>query len=690
MSKPPFSVRSLFPYESDIEDDLTFEAGQIITVEVIEDQEWYSGSYTDPKTQQYKTGMFPQNFVEIITEEPLPAQSEEPDHESEPESSHIAQSSSIPASTPASVPVTTPVAVPAPVSAEFSSSAPVPASIVPEHSHNSPSLESQSNASPELKTLQVTSSPPAFSPDSTTQAPPKKKNAFQDRIAAFNSSNAAPSPFTQPKPTSYAKKPFYAAPSNSYVPHIPSIPKQVKSPQPQVPAAEIVHYNDHNDSEEEQAMPKVSLKERIKLLQQQQQAEAARSEALANKKKHKSTPKKPDVSEQQTESEDQTSMGIPSSTMETHRDSLDSHPGLEASRTGESLARAQSLSEETPLSKALSHTDSLNDSNVGHSNPNHQVTEEGTQEKAQSAEEIEDEEEEESEEDEEDEEEARRLALRERMAKISGGMGMHLGMIMPGGFGGPAPPIKPKKKKAPTTEPVPEPMQAPVAIFPFANPASLPSVLQHPPKLTDGLSEDEDEDARELASAPTVNTFTVNEGAAERFDVEDSNSQSVPPEPIAPEPIASEPVAPQPIAREPVVPKPVVSEPVIPQHAEPQSAVPQSAIPLPSAPQHDVTPHITKEPSIEPVTRKPEAPERQPAPLAPAPLVSEVSSPPRREQGLSSVIANHKEDSEESDDSDGVWSDSESGPSRSAPTKRELVLPPTTAPSVPEVQSLGK
>ncbi|MCP8717619.1 MAG: SH3 domain-containing protein, partial [Asgard group archaeon] len=56
----PFQVKSLFPYESTYEDDLTFGSGVVITVTSIENDEWYSGEYNG------KSGMFPKNFVEII------------------------------------------------------------------------------------------------------------------------------------------------------------------------------------------------------------------------------------------------------------------------------------------------------------------------------------------------------------------------------------------------------------------------------------------------------------------------------------------------------------------------------------------------------------------------------------------------------------------------------------------------
>lgn len=457
MVKPPFKVRALYPYESEEPDDLTFNTGQVITVDVVEDEEWYSGSYTDSKTGQFKSGLFPITFVQSIADEPVAAPApaapevEEDDFE-DVKPVPVAQQKT---AAPAAAPVPAPVPIPAPI-------------------------EMQASSSPELKSP-VTAS-------STEQ--PRKRNAFQDRIAAFNTStDVAPSPFAQPKPVSYAKKTFYAAPSNSYVPQIPSVPKQVRhnSPPPQVPASEIVHYNDHNESEEEKAMPNVSLKDRIKLLQQQQAAEAARAEALATKKKTKSKVRKPSEGELEP-------VETGGSLKSNRRESLES-PELDATFTGGSMKSVTSpLAEpqEAPLASVPESIPSiLSPASVHHPEPKEEEKEE---------EEEEEQEEEEDDEDEEDEEEARRLALRERMAKISGGMGMHLGMgmpgmVMPGGFGGmpgaTAAPVKKAKKKEEDVEPRPQP----IPILPFATP-------QPPAKIATPSDLEEDEEDESVTPQP--------------------------------------------------------------------------------------------------------------------------------------------------------------------------------------------
>lgn len=67
MSTPPFTVKAEYAYTSPEEDDLQFEEGQIITVESIEDEEWYYGSYVDAAGNKL-TGIFPQNFVSPYTQ----------------------------------------------------------------------------------------------------------------------------------------------------------------------------------------------------------------------------------------------------------------------------------------------------------------------------------------------------------------------------------------------------------------------------------------------------------------------------------------------------------------------------------------------------------------------------------------------------------------------------------------------
>jgi len=55
-------VKGKYDYNSGHEDDLSFNAGQIIAVTEEVDDEWYQGEYTDGEGHLHQ-GMFPRNFV---------------------------------------------------------------------------------------------------------------------------------------------------------------------------------------------------------------------------------------------------------------------------------------------------------------------------------------------------------------------------------------------------------------------------------------------------------------------------------------------------------------------------------------------------------------------------------------------------------------------------------------------------
>jgi len=57
-----FEVKGKYDYRSGHEDDLSFNAGQVIVVTEEVDEEWYQGEYTD-NDGRLRQGMFPRNFV---------------------------------------------------------------------------------------------------------------------------------------------------------------------------------------------------------------------------------------------------------------------------------------------------------------------------------------------------------------------------------------------------------------------------------------------------------------------------------------------------------------------------------------------------------------------------------------------------------------------------------------------------
>lgn len=64
--QPPCDVKALYEYRSEHEDDLNFDAEQVIHVHAVEDEEWLNGSYED-STGKKHVGMFPKSFVELYS-----------------------------------------------------------------------------------------------------------------------------------------------------------------------------------------------------------------------------------------------------------------------------------------------------------------------------------------------------------------------------------------------------------------------------------------------------------------------------------------------------------------------------------------------------------------------------------------------------------------------------------------------
>ncbi|KAK6875063.1 Myosin tail region-interacting protein MTI1 [Candida tropicalis] len=233
----PFQVKSLFPYESTYEDDLTFGSGVVITVTSIENDEWYSGEYNG------KSGMFPKNFVEIIQTPIVPTSNRPTKHQPKEEVKQepIVEKESEP-QPPAPAPAPTPQ-VETPAIAK-------PVSVEPSHSIPKP---------------------------------------------ANQGSIPMPKGFGASKPVDpYSiKKQFVAASTSSYVP-------KVKPRDDSNLVAHPVHETKHADvrssfeeperehkDDIEEAQPKMTLKERIAMIQKQQQEEAEREAAALKKKEER-------------------------------------------------------------------------------------------------------------------------------------------------------------------------------------------------------------------------------------------------------------------------------------------------------------------------------------------------------------------------------------------------------------------
>jgi hypothetical protein len=489
-----FKVKAVYDYTSPHEDDLSFTQGQIITVTEEEDADWYVGEYIDDSGTK-KDGLFPKNFVEKFEPAPPPRPNrasrhkpleipatpvQPPTPEIPQETAPVKQEEPEPPK-----PIVPPVEIPVVTKSHASPKSP-PSASTPKSPPSSQNLPPASKPSPASK---PTSAVPA------TKAPPpavaEKPSSFRDRIAAFNKSAAAPiAPFKLGggPPSTFIKKPFVAPPPsrNAYVPP-PREPVQAKTyrrgEDPEI--AERTARNQENAEKAglaptmsapaadcEDAPKPTSLKERIALLQKQQLEQAQRAQAA-----HKEKPKKPPP-KKRTESHEKK--------VSTEADGADPEKvqsGETAERGSSDVPRenarpppARRLSHGTKSPEIMPHNrDFFSDANdADQSGAGETEDAEGTSTSVEDEEErsrhkgpaapegppaapaqepdVGDEEDapesgkEEEEEDEMDAETRRRMELRERMAKMSGGMGM-AGMFGPPG-GMPMPGDISKKKKA--------------------------------------------------------------------------------------------------------------------------------------------------------------------------------------------------------------------------------------------------
>lgn len=575
----PFKVKAVYEYTSPHEDDLHFPSGQIITVTEEEDDDWYVGEYVDASGTKQE-GIFPRNFVEKYepTAPPRPVRASRPKKEPEP----------------APVPVTEPAPAPAPEPEQTEPEA------QSQPTAREPSPEPPAVSSiPAPKAAQV--SPPAApkpAPAVSKSIPPPVSEkpsggSFKDRIAAFNKAAPPVAPFkpgglSSQGANSFIKKPFVAPPPsrNAYVPppRETTVAKTYRRDEdPEIAAREAENQEQaekaglaasSNDADAEDQPKPTSLKERIALLQKQQAEQAARhAEAAQKKEKPKRPVKKRTESHSTIEGAEEgegavgerqdTEEPAGKASMDSLREERDAPrrrkysrdagpiPGIppkgpfidgnDADMSGagytteepEEMATIRDDSDEKPVTKGpppRAPAAPAREPDVGE--------EEGTSEEP--AAEDEEEGEEAEEEDDIDPEVRRKEELRARMAKMSGGMGMH-GMFGPPG-GMPMPGMVPPKKKKSTGAsearstgheaddvPTASTRAPPVPMIP------LPGLSQvrSPEEVDKRLEEDEDETpiARTRPTADISNTEDV---------VQERNAPPVPGGRPAPPPVPKE------------------------------------------------------------------------------------------------------------------------------------------------------
>ena len=324
MAVLPFQVKALYDYNSQEEDDLTFKYNQIITVTDEEDADWYYGEYED-ETSSKQEGLFPKNFVKPFEPEPPPRPQRVSRSKKENEPSAFNKDQDAANLGPKSI-----------SSSHEGGSAALQAETGISDLLQSKGLESalpaqsQEHYEDTMPIGQPTSKVSKLSSPTTPKpAPPvvnekPTSNAFRDRINAFNKP-AAP-PVAPGKPggpggstgSNFVKKPFVAPPPsrNAYIPPPREPPPQRfygreerEFPSQASDAGNIVSGPQSPNAlptEVEENQPKpTSLKDRIALLQKQQMEQAARhAEAGQRKEKAKRTKKSLESEEALIEEDD--------------------------------------------------------------------------------------------------------------------------------------------------------------------------------------------------------------------------------------------------------------------------------------------------------------------------------------------------------------------------------------------------
>lgn len=520
MSAVPFTVKAIFDYASDHEDDLVFSIGQIITVTEEEDEDWYAGTYTDDHGQ-IKEGIFPRNFVERY-EPPRPA--------ARPQKTK--KRDSISASRPVDP-------IPSGHSNEaISQKAGKPENVVSgqpseeEGETNEPSSSfvipvANPKTSHPIETYQgnVTSAEAEPKPQETPVEPTTKKpppppaksssSAFKDRIAAFNKPDSTPPAFkSNPNRHSYVpsvppshQAPFEGTQGRGQEEHRVSHSQSSDDP---VPSGSPIANKEGKDREdEEEHQPITTLKERIALLQKQQLAQQGHGHPKKEKpKKPAEKPRGASVDEQApVESTfDSSGNNRPQNISYEHRESTESRSGADredAETTTTTAQKGRSSEEHEPSRPSTAGENENRDQEVDETGDQRETEESG----------------EEDEEEEVDPEIQKRIAIRERVARMSGGVGMHAMFGGPPGLGGIPGGGHAKKTKSISSESShrrsiehaePPPVQAP--------PVPLPG-LERQRQTVVSKSENEEkieEESEEESSRPATTEETVHKAESSR------------------------------------------------------------------------------------------------------------------------------------------------------------------------------
>lgn len=464
-------MKALYDYLSEEDDDLKFRSNQIITVTDVEDADWYYGEFEDDQATKVE-GLFPKNFVKILEPEAPPRPARSLRNKKDPD----AAASSTPVQTAGTIADKN----------EQPAVKPQPTASASDLLDSKPSRNLSSSDTPiDPEEPKAPAPTPGGEPAPSKSPPVSEKpssNAFRDRINAFNKPAAPPIAPVKPAGLSgagtsgFVKKPFVAPPpsKNAYVPPPREIPPQrvyrheedrdVPEQADKMDAAEskVDPVSRGPPTEDEDQPAPASLKDRIALLQKQQMEQAARHADAAQKKdKGRKARKAVETDEGNTNVEE----GEHNILEKIDSGDTESKRAVEGSRRRRPSRNenAASLADSTHPRDVLSDGNDADQSGAGDTEEGDEVSTgrddsdnkperrpsfsaSTTKQREQQILSTGDDEDPSDDEDEDqaledvDPEVRRRMEIRERMAKMSGGMGM-------AGMFGPSPALS---SKAPT------------------------------------------------------------------------------------------------------------------------------------------------------------------------------------------------------------------------------------------------
>ncbi|SCU82611.1 LAME_0C02058g1_1 [Lachancea meyersii CBS 8951] len=457
-SNPPFEVLAQFPYTSEHADDLNFEKGTLITVQSVEDDEWYFGEYLDEQGS-LQEGIFPRSFVTTV-EKPK-KHSASTKTEGGTESEKLAE--------PASIAEIKEPRFPQEQFDQIKTEAPGKQNVAIEKNENDEKDDTMKPVSP-----------------------------MEETVASKKVSPEIPAP-AKPDPTGFSTTK-------------PSVSSQQSGAQAPTPA--VAKSSDHDTNFEEH--PKMSLKERIALLQEQQrinqEKEQERQQKLLEKEKKHARHEAAIIQESPELLPESAASDIGVNPQQASVSRRTTVPEISHVEIPGANAELQDSGPKLPASNVVH--DSSSPEAKGDDNRSYLVSEE---EEEDEAEEDHAESEEGKIEIQEDEEEARRAALRDRMAKLSGAgrMGMPVS-FNPFGIPGSSrtsTALPKKTERQETSQKVETDLPRAVPMLPFADPQALQRIQKDVPGDNSARKEDEEPPSADFLSQKGQDLINEQPGA---------------------------------------------------------------------------------------------------------------------------------------------------------------------------------